>query len=180
MTSDFFSGTVKDALGSYTLPFYLTSLMFAGATTVMTSRPFAQQSTSSTSRLNKSCLCCTVDLIQVPFSCERSRSICSNLLWVRSFSFPGSTPAVRTRVSPGQELIERSHSLSRGDGMHLRSPPSDPLHKQGTGGWPRWAPSKLFERTGADRGRPREAKRTHPLKQHVAYTVQCALAVKMC
>ena len=72
---------------------------------------------------------------------------------------PWVDPAVLTRVSPWQELIERSHSPSRGDGMHLRSPPSDPLHKQGTGGWPGWAPSKLFERTGADRGRPREAKR---------------------
>ena len=29
---------------------------------------------------------------------------------------------------------ERSHSPSRGDGMHLRSAPSDPLHKQGTEG----------------------------------------------
>ena len=60
---------------------------------------------------------------------------------MRSFSFP--------RVSSWQELIQRSHWPSRSDGMHLRSPPSD-------------APSKLFECTGADRGRPREAKRTHP------------------
>ena len=75
---------------------------------------------------------------------------------------PWVDPAVITQVSPWQELIERLHPPSSGDAMHLGSPPSDPLHKQGTGGWPGWAPSKLFERTGADQGRPREAKRTHP------------------
>ena len=75
---------------------------------------------------------------------------------------PWVDPAVLTQVSPRQELIERSHSPSRGDGMHLRSPLNDILHKQGTGGLTRWAPSKLFDCTGADRGLPREAKRTHP------------------
>ena len=59
---------------------------------------------------------------------------------------------------PWQELIERSHSPSRGDGMHHRSPRSDPLHKQGTSGWPGWAPSKLFEpgQTGVDPGKLNE------------------------
>ena len=52
---------------------------------------------------------------------------------------------------------------SRGDGMHLRSTPSDPLHKQGTRGSPGRAQSKLFEHTGADQGRPWEAKPTHPM-----------------
>ena len=49
---------------------------------------------------------------------------------------PQVDPVVFIRVSPRQELIERSHSPSRGDVMHLRSPPSDPFHKQGTLGRP--------------------------------------------
>ena len=90
-------------------------------------------------------------------------STCFVILLGAFTKLPWVDPALLTRVSPWQELTEQSHSPSCGDGMHLRSPPSDPLHKQGTGGWPGWAPSKLFERTGADRGRPREAKRMHPL-----------------
>ena len=70
--------------------------------------------------------------------------------------------------NPWQELIERPHSPSRGDVMHLEPAPntSDPFHKQGTGGWPGWAPgmtTKLFERTGANRGRPGEANQTHQI-----------------
>ena len=75
-------------------------------------------------------------------------------------------PAVLIRVSPKQELIERSHSPSRGDVMHLRPAPCDPLHKPGTGGWPGWAPgmtSKLFERTGGGPGSTQGSYRTHPL-----------------
>ena len=86
---------------------------------------------------------------------------CCIALFFGAFNkLPWVDPEVLTQVSPWQELMERSHSPSRGDGMHLRSPPSDPLHKQGTRGWPGWARSKLFERTRADRGRPREANRT--------------------
>ena len=89
---------------------------------------------------------------------EKKYQVC-----VRSISFPGSTPgAYSGDQSPWQELIERSHSPSRGDAMHLGSAPSDPLHKQGTGGWPGWAlgmTSKLLKRTGADRvDRGNEAK----------------------
>ena len=61
---------------------------------------------------------------------------------------PGSTPLCSLGWAPKRELIERSHSPSRGEVMHLGSPPSDPRHKQGTGGWPGWAPgmtSRLFE-----------------------------------
>ena len=62
-------------------------------------------------------------------------------------------------VSPWQELIKRSHLPSRGDGMHLRSPPSDPLHKQGTGGWPgcsRQSYSNVPGQTGGDPGKLNE------------------------
>ena len=51
--------------------------------------------------------------------------------------------------SPWQELIERSLTLSWWS-RAPRSSQSDPFHKQGTWGWPGWAPrmtSKLFEWT---------------------------------
>ena len=92
---------------------------------------------------------------------------------------PWVDPMVLTGVSPWQKLIKWSHSPSCGDAMHLRSPPSDPFHKQGTGGWPGWAPSKLFERTGADQGRPREAKRTHPIYIWSAVT-PCVYLLENC
>ena len=82
-------------------------------------------------------------------------------VWLASLGRPRGT-----LVSPWQELIEWSQSPSRGDGMHLRSSPSGPLHKQSTGGWPGWVPgmtSKLFERTGGRPGPPREADRSHPM-----------------
>ena len=71
------------------------------------------------------------------------------MFMVRSFSFP----AVLTRWAPDKSKLN-DHSPSRGDVMHLGPAPNDPLHKQGTGGWPGWAPemaSKLLERAG---GRP--------------------------
>ena len=55
------------------------------------------------------------------------------------------------RVRPWQEPIERSHSPSHGDGMHLRLPQSDPVHKQGTGGADRVSPVKAIP---TYRGRP--------------------------
>ena len=58
--------------------------------------------------------------------------------------------------------------------MHLELAPGDPFHKQGTWGWPEWAPgitSKLFEQTGGRSGRPGKLiKPTHSerfsYKQH--------------
>ena len=94
--------------------------------------------------------------------CKRSRLHSSNIvayctlhvntIWVHSISFPGSTPQCSLKVSPCQELIVRSHLPSRGDGMHLRSPPSDPLHKQGNGGLTQVSPIKAIR---TYRGRPR-------------------------
>ena len=60
--------------------------------------------------------------------------------WVRSISFPVSTQVCAHSGEPWQELIERSHSPSRDDAMRLRPAPSDPFHKQGTGGWPGVSP----------------------------------------
>ena len=59
-------------------------------------------------------------------------------------------------------------------------PPSDPLHKQGTGSWSGWAPgrtTKLFECTGADRGRPREANWTHHLCAQLKVFTQGPLSI---
>ena len=55
---------------------------------------------------------------------------------------------------PCEELIKR------GDVMHLGPAPSETFHKQDTLNGMR---SKLFEHTGADQGRPWEAKPTHPM-----------------
>ena len=47
---------------------------------------------------------------------------------------PRVDPVVLIRVSPWQELIERSLTASRGDVIHLGPAPSDLFHKQGTWG----------------------------------------------
>ena len=72
-------------------------------------------------------------------------------LWVRSFSFPGSTP----ECSLGWALSWWQHATQ----VTPKWPTPQAVHW----GLTRWAPSKLSEHTEAERGRPREAKRTHPL-----------------
>ena len=68
-------------------------------------------------------------------------------------------------LSPWQELIEWSLTLSWWCHAPRASPPSDPFHKQGTWGRPGWAPgmtSKLFEHTGGRSGLTQKLiQRTH-------------------
>ena len=59
----------------------------------------------------------------------------------------------------------------------------DPLHKQGSGGWPGWAPgvhqsySNATGQTGVDPDR--EAKRTHPMLTPKEYAASSAKLMHM-
>ena len=90
-------------------------------------------------------LCCTVLGVNV--------TVC---LTVGAFD---QLPRVDPRGAHSGEPLTRAYrTIKLALLSTFMSPPSDPLHKQGTWGWPRWAPgmtSKLFEPT---RGRPGSTK----------------------
>ena len=79
--------------------------------------------------------------------------------WVRSISLSAHSgePLTRANWTITHPLVVRSCTSAQ---------PWVTRSTRGTWGWPGWAPgitSKLFERNGADRGRPGEAiNRTHP------------------
>ena len=102
-----------------------------------------ENTNSQTERYNalwKSCSICLFDRIVVAYNF--GVVFTQNMLTPLKKSFgafdklPWVDPAGLTRVSPWQELIERSHSPSRGDGMHPRSfaRPQRPVYHPWTAG----------------------------------------------